>query len=104
LNPGCRGGKPATNRLSYGAALRNWFTVNNKKAAKENVFLSKKKTNVLICAHVNHNSLFFTDAVSIETIALDGSISNECGSVGGMKNWRGYLKYLEKTPPQCHSG
>jgi hypothetical protein len=29
LNPGCRGGKPATNRLSYGAALYNPMVYNH---------------------------------------------------------------------------
>jgi hypothetical protein len=40
LNPGRRGGKPATNRLSYGAALRSAFKntpENNRDLTARNV-------------------------------------------------------------------
>jgi hypothetical protein len=39
LNPGRRGGKPATNRLSYGAALYGKFTVYRASLTDVNDFL-----------------------------------------------------------------
>jgi hypothetical protein len=35
-NPGRRGGKPATNRLNYGAANKWWYTLNRSRRKQRN--------------------------------------------------------------------
>jgi hypothetical protein len=69
LNPGCRGGKPATNRLSYGAAFN---AITDFWGIIHVLFLFKKKRfgDWALCPSSDENPLSWTK--SIEAVPMSG--------------------------------
>jgi hypothetical protein len=63
------------------------------KAAKHKLFLSQKSEVVISSMYIVTLAFslgwLFNNAISTETVESDGRMSNECGAVGGMKNWQG---------------
>jgi hypothetical protein len=64
LNPGCRGGKPATNRLSYGAALPTTLIAVRAKLYEQEINISANNLFLFIYSFLALNIFLLFGAIS----------------------------------------